>query len=115
MSALPEIDRADPGYLRHCVRPDCKAAFNALDVMEGRASAAGWRQFRVLIGYICPEHAGPVTDGTHQPSWGRDPADDVVKSIICSCGWEWSPYPRAMVAVQHEYQDQWVAHLMSLG
>lgn len=103
MNALPEIDRTDPGYQRHCVRPDCKAAFNALDAEDGLVSLAGWRQFRVLIGYICPEHSGPVIDGSHLPSWGHDPADDVVKSIVCSCGWSWSPV-----------QDQWVAHLMAL-
>jgi hypothetical protein len=106
-------DRTDPGYLRHCVRPDCTATYNVLDVMEGRARATGWRMFRtVILGQICPDHAGPVISGEHLPHWGRWPEDDAVKSIVCACGWDWVPphYP----AVQHEYQDAWVAHLASL-
>ena len=107
-------DRDDPGYLRHCVRPDCTATYNALDVMDGVAgSGAGWRMFsRVILGQICPAHAGPVISGEHLPQWGRTPGDDVVRSITCACGWEWAPasYP----AVHHEYQDQWVTHLIGL-
>jgi hypothetical protein len=112
--AMPEIDRSAPGYQRHCIRQDCPAAFNILDIMEGHASAVGWRQFRsVILGYICPAHAGPVTDGSHQPSWGRSPDDDVVRSVTCTCGWDW--VPPTMVTVQHEYQDQWVAHLVAIN
>lgn len=113
VSAMPpEIDRTHPGYLRHCVRPDCKAKFNILDAMDGHDAEAGWLIFRsVILGYICPAHAGPVADGSHLPKWGRNPDDDVVRSINCACGWSWSP-PR-MVAVQHEYQDQWLAHLIA--
>jgi hypothetical protein len=107
-------DRTDPGYLRHCVRPDCAATYNALDVMEGCAGAgAGWRMFsRVILGQICPDHAGPVISGEHLARWGRWPEEDIVRSIVCACSWEWAPsrYP----AVHHEYQDQWVAHLASL-
>jgi hypothetical protein len=114
--ALPYVpDRDHPGYLRRCIRPDCTATYNVLDVMEGRARADGWRMItRVLSGQVCPAHAGPLIDGSHLPRWGRDPDDDVVKSIICPCGWAWSPHPCAAVTVQHEYQDRWVEHLISL-
>jgi hypothetical protein len=38
-------------------------------VAKGRAIAAGWRVFRrVIIGYIGPDHADPVVDGTHRAS-----------------------------------------------
>lgn len=112
--ALPVIDRADPGYQRHCIRPDCTAAFNVLDVMDGRASAAGWRLFRAVInGYICPRHAGPVIDGGHLPSWIRVPGFRYSSvGIACSCGWEWRP--RNPPVSQGEHQAEWVAHLASL-
>ena len=116
-AGLDEIDRTDPGYQRHCARPDCAAAFNILDVMDGRAKATGWRLLRSVVqGYICPDHAAPVINGSHRPSWGRDPDDDVVRSIICACGWTWSPWSDigVMVAVQHQYQDAWLAHLIAL-
>lgn len=111
--ALPEIDRADPGYQRHCIRPDCPAAFNILDVMDGLASAAGWRQFRsVISGYICPAHAGPVIDESHLPSWIRAAGQRSTVGIACSCNWEWRP--RNPPATHGEHQAEWVAHLISL-
>lgn len=106
-------DRLDPGYQRHCLRPDCTAAFNMLDVMNGDASAAGWRDFtRVILGYACPAHAGPVVDGGHLPAWTRDGDAGPATGIRCGCGWHWEP--PALPVMLAVYQAAWVAHLIAL-
>jgi hypothetical protein len=87
---MPEVkrppDRLDPGYQRHCIRPDCTAAFNILDVMNGKASVPGWRQFSgtaIGLAYICPAHAGPCVDGGHLPGWVSDGDGGPVTGIRC--------------------------------
>jgi hypothetical protein len=105
------FDRDHPGYQRHCLRPDCTAAFNAVDVELGHASAEGWRMLTsVVAGYLCPGHARPVVDGGHVPVWLQAAANGPIDGIGCRCTWQ----RRGHLPTQGDYQDQWVAHLMSL-
>lgn len=108
------LDR-DPGYVRPCVALGCEASFSMFEVMTGQDDPAGWVQLSALVwGYLCPPHAAPVTRGEHVPSWGRDPAGDVVRSVVCACGWMWSPGAYT-AAVQSDYQSRWVWHLADGG
>lgn len=106
------FDRTHPGYQRPCIRPDCPAAYNAADVANGvPGSADGWRMFgAVVMGQVCPDHAGPVVSGAHLPSW-QQRADESVSGIRCSCGWRWLP---GRLATQGEHQSEWVAHLIDV-
>ena len=63
-------DFSDPGYLRHCARPDCTGRFNIGEAYSGLISLPGWVQLtRVVHGYLCPAHAHAVTSGAHLPRW----------------------------------------------
>lgn len=107
---MSDPGRLDPGYQRHCIRPDCDRAFNIYDVMNGdEAAAPGWRQLtRVVCGYLCPEHAAPCADGSHVPRWL---ASEDIAVIGCTCGG--FSYSRDGDTAGM-YQAQWIAHLIDV-
>lgn len=106
-------DFTDPGYLRHCMRPDCDASFNIGEVYSGIAQAPGWRQVvQVADGYLCPRHAPAVASLAHLPHW-VPAGPDTTPAIECACRWSWAPQADAP-AVQGDYRDQWLAHLVQI-
>lgn len=100
---LPEIDRNDPGYQRHCIGAGCTGSFNVLD------GAPRWRWApRLFTGALCPVHAPPLVSGEHWPAWIRD-GDGPATGIRCSCGtWSWSPDGPATLG---EHQGQFMKHI----
>lgn len=114
MSALPEIDLTDPGYLRHCMRPDCTESFNIAEQAIGAVGisgpgAEGWHLIRMFSGvYLCPRHSRRVANGDHMPSWIWDCNHDQVLGTGCACEWSWRP---GRPATNGEHQQRWAAHL----
>ncbi|WP_431977591.1 hypothetical protein [Micromonospora haikouensis] len=82
-----------PGARRDCSWLACPAAYDAIAVAEGTATAAGWRQWPSLGLRMCPTHSwvwqprGLGDTGPHQPS--LDGTGRVAPLLRCSCG-RWS-------------------------
>jgi hypothetical protein len=111
MSAEPWPDLNDPGYLRHCLRPDCTASFNMACQMGDGPYVHGWHDVRMFAGgYLCPRHSVPVADGSHKPRWLRDGGEKVI-GTGCACEWQWKPGPPL---TNGECRDQWAAHLVQV-
>jgi len=114
-SASPEPDYSDPGYFRHCLRPDCTASFNIAEQMTSGPYVHGWHLVKMFAhGYICPQHSGPIADGNHVPGWiWRDAPDEHrVAGVKCTCGqWSWEP---GQPVTNGECQEQWTAHLIQI-
>lgn len=109
MSALSEADLSDPGYLRHCLRPDCTASFNIAEQLGNGPYVRGWHLVQMFAHpYLCQRHSGPVVSGAHKPAWLRDD-DGKVIGVGCACGFSWIP---AAPTTNGEYRGQWAAHLM---
>jgi hypothetical protein len=109
-----EIDRADPGYQRPCMIPECPEAFNVLDSMLGPpdgnpAAVAGWYHApRIFTGSLCPRH-GPVALD-HNPQWVR--VNDVVTGCECPCGnWMWLP---GIHQTMGAFKDRWAGHVAAM-
>jgi hypothetical protein len=110
---VEELDLSDPGYLRHCLRPDCKASFNIGAVYSGLADARGWRLVKPVNGYLCPSHAGPCISGEHMPDWlVPDMPDGSATGILCSCLWQWKPQPGERATAGRHF-GEWAAHLVA--
>lgn len=82
-----------PGARRDCSWLACPAAYDAIAVAEGTATAAGWRQWPSLDLRMCPAHSwvwvprGVGDTGPHQPR--LDGTGRVAPVLVCSCG-RWS-------------------------
>jgi hypothetical protein len=106
MVTEPDLDH--PGYLRHCVFPDCKAEYHAI-----RGAADGRRWYMGNSGpvhgkYICPDHIAIVR--AHQPGWLR--VDEPLIAMRCACGWEWTPEERSPAGV---YLETWKFHVRDVS
>ncbi len=108
------IDPNDPGYQRSCARPDCKASFNALHQMTseyGGTPVRGWVEVTMFAGgRLCDQHAPPVLNGGHAPSWIWTGEYERVVGTRCSCGWTWQPEG---LATNGQHHEQWLAHLVT--
>jgi len=113
MNTLPGIDLSDPGYLRHCLRPDCTESFNIVYQMTseyGGSPVEGWHMVRMFSGlYLCPRHSLRVATGDHVPSWIWDASHDQVLGVRCACEWEWRP---GRPATNGEHREQWAGQLV---
>jgi hypothetical protein len=106
-------DFTDPGYLRHCMLPDCGESFNIGELYSGLTKAPGWCQLnRVASGYLCPAHAPLATDAGHLPHWLNPRAEPGMCGIGCACGWKWQPAVPTNAGGHHE---RWRTHLAALA
>jgi len=112
MSTLPEIDLTDPGYIRHCLRPDCTAWFNIAYQMTGGPYVEGWHMVRMFsLDYLCPQHSRRVANGDHAPGWIWDGGHGQVLGVRCACEWAWEP---GRSATNGEHREQWAGHLIQI-
>lgn len=80
------------GTLRRCSLPGCSARYDALEVMEGRASAPGWRHGRMGL-RLCGGHSWLWTSSAgrtpHLVAFVRPDGDHGALWLRCGCGsWE---------------------------
>ena len=98
----PDLD--NPGYIRHCVFPCCKAEYNAI---WGAADGRHWHignSGPIHGSYICPDHIAIVRD--HQPGWITD--EEPITGTRCKCGWRWMPEARSSAG---EHCEAWKLHV----